>query len=188
MAQIEAVRADHARQRVEVWFQDEARFGQKGTLTRVWAKTGSRPRAVRQTQYDYLYVLAGVCPQSGHSVGLLAPYLDTHIVNQFLAQFAQELTPGVHAVLIWDQAGFHTAKALKVPPNITLMELPPYSPELNPVENLWHYLRSHYWSNRAYPNYESLMQAATHAWRQTCLNPETIKTVCAVPYLESAGK
>jgi transposase len=77
---------------------------------------------------------------------------------------------------------------LKVPPNITLIELPPYSPELNPVENLWHYLRSHYWSNRTYPNYDSLMQAAAHAWRQSCLNPETIKTVCAAPYLQSANK
>ena len=143
---------------------------------------------MRQTQYDYLYVLASVCPQSGQSVGLLAPYLDTHIVNQFLTQFAQELAPGVHAVLIWDQAGFHTAKALKVPTNVSLIELPPYSPELNPVENLWHYLRSHYWSNRAYANYEAPLQAASHAWRETCLNPQTIQTVCSAPHLESAVK
>lgn len=186
MAQIEAIRAAHPQERVEVWFQDEARFGQQGTLTRVWAKTGSRPRAVRQTEYDYLHVLGAVCPDSGQSVGLLAPHLDTGIVNLFLDQFTKELAPSVHAVIIWDQAGYHTAHRLKVPPNVTLVELPPYSPELNPVENLWHYLRSHFWSNRDYENYEALMQAATHAWRRTCLSPETIKTVCAVPYLQSA--
>ncbi len=186
MVQIEAIRKAHPGQRIEVWFQDEARFGQQGTLTRVWAKTGSRPRAVRQTQYDYLYVLGAVCPESGQSVGLLAPYLDTTIVNRFLAQFAQELTPGVHAVLIWDQAGFHTSKALEIPPDVTVIELPPYSPELNPVENLWHYLRSHFWSNRDYKNYDALLQAATHAWRQAALEPETVKTVCAAPYLNSA--
>ena len=90
--------------------------------------------------------------------------------------------------MIWDQAGFHTANALKVPPNVTLIELPPYAPELNPVENLWHYLRSHFWSNRDYDNYDALMQAATHAWRQTALEPETVKTVCAAPYLNSADK
>ncbi len=172
---------------MEVWFQDEARFGQQGTLTRVWAKTGSRPRAVRQTQYDYLYVLGAVCPATGQSVGLLAPYLNTSIVNRFLAQFAQELAPGVHAVMLWDQAGFHTANALKVPPNATLVELPPYSPELNPVENLWNYLRSHFWANRDYQNYDALMDAATHAWRQAALDPETIKSVCAAPYLQSAA-
>lgn len=188
MAQIEAVRAEHPDQRVEVWFQDEARFGQQGTLTRVWAQRGSRPRAVRQTQYDYLYVLGAVCPASGQSVGLMAPYLDTAIVNQFLAQFAKELAPGVHAVMIWDQAGFHTAKALTVPANISLIALPPYSPELNPVENLWHYLRSHYWANRDYKDYAALMDAATDAWRKAALDPDVVKTVCAAPYLESAAK
>ena len=171
---------------MEVWFQDEARFGQQGTLTRVWARRGSRPRAVRQTQYDYLYVLGAVCPASGQSVGLMAPYLDTNIVNQFLAQFSKELLSGAHAVMIWDQAGFHTANALMVPANMTLIELPPYSPELNPVENLWHYLRSHYWSNRDYENYAALMKAATDAWHQAALNPQIIKTVCEAPYLHGA--
>ena len=159
---------------MEVWFQDEARFGQQGTLTRVWAKTGSRPRAVRQTQYDYLYVMGAVCPQSGQSAGLLAPHMNTEVINLFLEQFARELNPGVHAVMIWDQAGFHTANALSVPPTITLIELPPYSSELNPVENLWHYLRSHHWANRHYDDYAAFMNAATHAWRKTALDPEII--------------
>lgn len=152
----------------------------------MWAKTGSRPRAVRQAQFDYLYVLGAVCPATGQSVGLLAPHLDAPIVNQFLAQFARELAPGVHAVMIWDQAGFHTAKAIIVPSTVTLVALPPYSPELNPIENLWHYLRSHFWSNRDYADYNALMDAATHAWRKAALDAPTVKTVCAAPYLHSA--
>jgi transposase len=171
---------------VEVWFEDEARFGQQGTLTRMWAKRGSRPRAVRQTQYDYLYVLGAVCPGSGQSVGLLAPHLDTGVVNVFLDLFARELQPGVHAVMIWDQAGFHTANDLNVPPNITLIELPPYSPELNPIENLWHYLRSHHWSNRSYEDYLHLRQAAVDAWQTTGLNASLLQTVCATPCLQNA--
>jgi len=154
----------------------------------VWAQKGSRPRAVRQTQYDYLYVLGAVCPGTGQSIGLLAPHLDTTIVNQFLEQFAQELNADVHAVLIWDQAGYHTAKALQVPSNVSLIPLPPYSPELNPIENLWHYLRSHYWSNRCHQDYEDLIQAATHAWRHACLDADLMKTVCAAPYLTHADK
>lgn len=173
---------------MEVWFEDEARFGQQGTLTRMWAKRGSRPRAVRQTQYDYLYVLGAVCPASGQSVGLLAPHLDTGVVNVFLDLFARELQPGVHAVMIWDQAGFHTAKALNIPSNITLIALPPYSPELNPAENLWHYLRSHYWSNRDYHDYDALLDAATHAWRQAALDPKIVQSVCAAPYVNCAAK
>ena len=152
----------------------------------MWAKTGSRPRAVRQTQYDYLYVLGAACPQTGQSAGLLAPYLDTNVVNVFLEQFGRELSPGIHAVLVWDQAGFHTAKALQVPPNVTIIELPPYSPELNPIENLWHYLRSHYWSNRSYEDYDALLDAANEAWKDACLNTKIIQSVCAAPYLDSA--
>jgi len=69
-------------------------------------------------------------------------------MNVYLQQFSKELSEDVHAVLIWDKAGFHKSKQVKIPRNITIIHLPPYSPELNPIENLWHYLRGHYWSNR----------------------------------------
>ena len=70
-----------------------------------------------------------------------------------------------------------------MPANVTLITLPPYSPELNPAENLWHYLRSHHWSNRAYADYDAIREAACDAWQITCLAPEIIKSVCAVSYL-----
>jgi transposase len=176
----------HPDKRVEVFFEDEARFGQQGTLTRTWARTGSRPTAVRQTQYDYLWVLTAACPGTGQSIGLISPTLNAKVINLFLAQMSRELAPDVHAVLIWDGAGFHTAGEVKLPANITLLKLPPYSPELNPIENLWHYLRSHHWSNRFYRDYDELFDAATQAWRVVCLNDELIKTVCSAPYLQRA--
>ena len=99
---------DHPNKRVEVWFEDEARFGQKGTLTTVWARRGSRPTAVRQTQYDYLWVIAAACPATGAATGIIMPHLDTDVINVFLEEFSRQLAPDVHAVLIWDGAGFHT--------------------------------------------------------------------------------
>ena len=71
----------------------EARFGQHGTLTRVWARVGSRPPAIRQTQYDYLYVFSAVCPETGEATGLITPHVNTDAMNAFLAQFAAELPP-----------------------------------------------------------------------------------------------
>lgn len=139
---------------------------------------------MKQTRYDYLYVLAAVCPQTGQSVGLLSPELNTGVVNAFFEQFAREVPSHKHVVLLWDGAGYHTSRDLKPPPNLTLIQLPPRSPELNPVENLWHYLRSHCWSNRAYDDYDDLRQAACDAWQRVCLNPDTIRSVCAAPYLE----
>ncbi len=173
------VGAAHPDKRVRVWHQDEARFGQQGTLTRTWAATGSRPAAVRQTQYEYLWALTAACAETGRAAGLMSPHLNAGVVHVFLAQFARELPPDEHALLLWDGAGFHKAKALVVPPNVTVLFLPPYAPELNPVENLWHYLRSHYWSNRLYKTWEDLKAAAAEAWRRVCLVPGLVKTVCA---------
>lgn len=181
---IQAVAEQHPHKRIEIWFQDEARFGQQGTLTRLWARRGSRPPAVRQTQYDYLYVLGAACPETGQSVGLLAPELNTKMVNKFFEQFAAEVDPDVHVVMIWDQAGFHRSHELDVPANVTLIELPPYSPELNPMENLWHYLRAHHWSNRRYADYDELRQAACDAWHESCLEPEIVQSVCHTDYIE----
>ena len=145
----------------------------------MWAKIGSRPRAIRQTQYDYLYVFSAVCPETGDASGLICPQVNTQTMNAFLQQFSGELPPGTHAAMVLDRAGWHVAKGLQIPANVTLIHLPPKSPELNPAENLWHYLRSHHWSNRLYKTWDDLQAAATDAWRRVCLVPELIKTVCA---------
>lgn len=181
--QIEAIAEAHRGERVEVFFEDEARFGQQGTITRVWAPRGSRPRAVRQTQYTYLFVLVAVCAATGAVSALVMPELNAAVVNLFLQQFARERPAGVHAVLIWDGAGYHTAGSLAVPANVSLILLPPYSPELNPVENLWHFLRSHDWSNRVYGGYDELKVEAVRSLCRVCLDAERMKTVCAADYI-----
>lgn len=145
---------------------------------------GSRPRALRQTKYEWLYVIGAVCPQTGQSVGLLSPMINTDMMSSFFEQFAAEVSSNIHVVMVWDQAGFHTSKNLKIPANVTIVPLPPYSPELNPVENLWHYLRSHYWSNRIYADYDALRIAACDAWQQVCLEPAMLRSICHCPYIE----
>ena len=152
--QIDAIAEAHPEEEVRVYFEDEARFGTQGTITRVWAPKGSRPRAVRQNGREWLYVLMAVCASTGAASALIMPELNAGVLNLFLEQFSRELPAGVHAVLIWDGAGYHTSGELVVPANVSLIQLPPYSPELNPVENLWHYLRAHHWSNRVYEGYQ----------------------------------
>ena len=183
---LQMIAAAQPTKRLRIYFQDESRFGQQGTTTNVWAPKGSRPTAIRQTEYQYLWVLGAVCPETGHAEGLLSPQLNTKIVNEFLAQFARTIPADVHAVMLWDGAGFHASKQLRVPDNVTVVTLPPYSPELNPIENLWHFLKSHFWSNRAYDDYDALEDAAVAAWRKAALDAELMKTVCAAPYLERA--
>lgn len=140
---------------------------------------------MRQTQYQYLYVVGAACPETGQAEGLISPYLNTDVINIFLEQFAATLPRNIQAVLVWDGAGYHHARRLRVPDQITLMFLPPYSPELNPIENLWHYLKSHHWSNRVYPDYDALVDAACEAWQKVCLIPENLKSICAANYASS---
>src|SRR3954464_3067608 len=182
--QIDAIAEQHPDREVRVYFEDEARFGTQGTITRVWARKGSRPRAVRQNGREWLYVLMAVCVGTGAASALIMPELNTGVLNLFLEQFARELPAGVHAVLIWDGAGYHTGGELVVPSNVSLIHLPPYSPELNPVENLWHYMRAHHWSNRRYRDYNELQDEAVRSLCAVCEDPETIKTVCNAPYLQ----
>ena len=106
----------------------------QGTPTRMWASRGSRPTAVRQTRYEWVYLYAAVEPATGVSVALQAPLANTGTMNVFLKMLSEELPHNDHAVLIMHQAGWHTSRALKLPENITTLLLPPYSPELNPVE------------------------------------------------------
>lgn len=167
--------------KTRVFFTDEARFGQQGTLTNVWARKGSRPTAVKQTRYEWVYLYAAVEPTTGDSVALLLPVVNIEGFDMFLKELSAKLQPDEHAVLIMDQAGWHTSPRVKLPDNITVLLLPPYSPELNPIENLWHYIKSHYLSNRAYEDYEALLDAGQAAWRS--LTPDIIKSVCRCEYL-----
>ena len=91
----------------------------------------------------------------------------------------------MQVVLILDRAGWHTSKRLKVPSNITLLHLPSYSPELNPMEVLWLWLKSHCLCNRVYEDLDHLYRAGTQAWNS--LTPDRIKTVCRSGYMERAN-
>jgi transposase len=181
--QIDAIAAQHPDREVRVDFEDEARFGTQGTITRVWAPRGSRPRAVRQNGREWLYVLVAVCASTGAASALVMPELNAGVLNLFLEQFSRELPAGVHAVLIWDGAGYHTSGDLVVPANVSLIQLPPYSPELNPVENLWHYLRAHHWSNREYEGYRGLEREAVRSLCAVCSDASKLQTICNADYV-----
>lgn len=175
------MREAHPDQEVQVWFQDEARFGQQGTTTRLWARKGSRPWAIKQCKYKWLYLYDAVCPQTGNSAAMIAPWVSVEVMNVHLRWIGESVGPGVHIVLVLDRAGWHVSRRLRVPPNITLYHLPPYSPELNPVENKWGYMRSHFLSNRALADHEHMYHAATDAFN--AMTPERNRSVCRVPWL-----
>ena len=142
---------------IEVWFQDEARVGQQGTLTRIWARRGTRPRAPRDRRYAWAYLFGAVCPERAIGAGLVLPHANAEAMSLHLAEISRHVAQGAHAVLVLDGAGWHGAADLAIPDNLTLLPLPPYSPELNPVENVWQYLRQNQLSLRVWPDYEAIV-------------------------------
>ena len=149
--QLERVQAEQARgKRVEVWFADGARIGQKNSLTRVWAQTGSRPPAPKDLGFASAYLFGAVCPSQAKAASLIMPVCNTLAMNHHLREISSQIAADGHAVVILDGAGWHRSQGLVVPGNITLLALPPYSPELHPVERVWHYLRSRWRANSVF--------------------------------------
>ena len=180
------MQAAHPDKQVQVWFQDEARFGQQGTNSRVWADTGSRPRAPRQTEYRYVYLFGAVCPETGESNAWLMPVANTEAMNAQLSHLSRQLAPEVHALMVLDQAGWHQSAALAVPDNLTLLPLPPRAPELNPPERIWRELRQRHLSNRVYADQTALDDAVAAAWNAVADDPERLKRLCDFPWIKAA--
>jgi hypothetical protein len=157
--------------------QDEARVGQQGTLTRVWAKRGSRPPAPRDQRRIWAYILGAACPARREAVGVVLPFLNARSVSVHLDLIGRKVAAGAHAVLLLDGAGFHIAKDLAIPGNMSLMKIPPYSPELNSMENVWEYLRGNKLSNTVYETYEEIVSSCCEAWNFFADDPERIASV-----------
>ena len=114
-----------------MWFQDEMRVGQKNGQVYQSAKKGSRPRQPKDQRYENAYLFGAVCAARGAGAALVMPRADSEAMQKHLEEIAREVAPGAHAIVILDQAGWHTTGKLKIPENLTLAPLPPASPELN---------------------------------------------------------
>jgi len=148
---------------LEVWFQDEARGGQQGTLTRVWARRGTRPRAVRDTRYEWSHIFGAVCPGRAATAALVLPCVNTEAMNLHMAEIARPVAPGAHALLVLD--------------NITLPPLPPYAPELNPVENVWQFLRANKLAITVFDGYSEIVDKCCEAWNFFSVDSERITSI-----------
>jgi transposase len=125
----------------------------------------------------WTYIFGAICPKKGKGAGLVLPYCDTGAMQDHLAEISQTVDDGSHAVLILDQAGWHVTPKLKVPDNITLLFLPPRSPELNPVENVWQYMRDNWRSNRIFKDYDDIVQHRCAAWNKLVDQPWKIMSI-----------
>ncbi len=162
---------------IEIWFQDEARVGQKNKLTRRWARRGTRPSAPKDQRTKSVYIFGAICPELGKGAGLVLPFCNTETMSLHLAEISLAIAPGAHAVVLVDQAGWHMTDKLVVPGNITLIPLPAKCPELNPVENIWQFMRENWLSNRIFTSHDNIIDHCCEAWNKLINQPWRIMTI-----------
>lgn len=149
----------------KVFFFDEGRFGLQATMTRVWAEKG-KPLEVKVKQgYESFYSYSAVSPNSGEPFSLFLPEVNTEMMNLYLEELSKEYFDN-NLLLIMDRAGWHRSNSLIIPKNIKLTFLSPYSPELNPVEKLWQWLRKEIIHNNLFNTVEKLMDDLSTEYRR----------------------
>ena len=128
-------------------------------------------------------MFGAVCPERGIGAGLVLPYANADAMTRHLAEISKQVAPGAHAVAVLDGAGWHKLGAkLHGPENVTLLPLPPYSPELNPVELIWQFLRQNRLSNRVFDGYDAIVDACCVAWNALIATPERIASIATRPW------
>lgn len=179
--ELDKIKQQYPDKKIEVWLQDEARVGQHGTLARIWAKTGSRPRSLRDFRFQSAYIFSAICPSAQKASALIFTSVGAQEMSLHLQEISKQASSDTHIVMIMDRAPWHTS--VVVPNNMTIIYLPPYSPELNPVEQVWDYLRSNYFSNRCYEGIEEIFEACCEAWTLFSAQPGLITSIGTRPWI-----
>jgi transposase len=164
--------------KVDIWFEDESRVGQKGTLIRISAKKGKRPRVVRQQQYTNTYIIGSVCHGQNITEAIISPHCNSDAMHHHLQQISRITKPEYFAVVVMDQASWHTTENIYDLPNVAALFLPASSPELNPMEQVWKWIKDHFLSNRVFDGYEDIEKSCCDAWNIFAKSKDLFESMC----------
>jgi transposase len=134
---------------------------------------------VKQQQFEYGYLFGAVCPSTGKTEALISPIVNKEMMTEHLKQISEATQDSRHAVVIVDGAGWHTMDTAAPFDNVTLIKLPPYSPELNPIEQVWQWLRDRCLSNRTFSGFDDIVEQLSRAWNTFIFDKERVKNLCA---------
>ena len=182
-SELASIQKLHPDKHVEVWFQDEARVGQHGRLTRIWGERGKRIRIPKDMRFTYTYIYGAICPERDTGEAIVIDQVSKEAMEKHIQAVSKTIPSNHHGVIVMDKAPWH--RSLKVPENVTIVHLPSYSPELNPSENVWEYLKNNFLSNRVFNTMEDIMDACCNAWLQLTNEPDRIRSIAFrewIPY------
>ena len=141
-----------------------------------------RPRGLRDLRHQAVYLFGAVCPERDAEVALVLPNVGAAAMQAMLDELSTAVAPDAHAVVLMDRAGWHIAKNLAVPANLTPLFLPAYSPELNAIERVWLYLRERFLSHRLWPSYDAILDACCAAWKALLDEAGRIRSLCSLEW------
>ena len=167
---------------LRIMFADEARFGRMNRPRPCWAPIGTRPEVAAQMIREYIYLYGAVAPKDGTCVYLIMPTSNTECFQAFLDVLARKFARQ-DILLVLDGAPNHRSGDLAVPDNITLLYLPPYSPELNPKENLWDEIREKIFKNYALKSIDAVRAKLKQAILYIERNPKLVQSITSFPYI-----
>jgi transposase len=170
---------------IKLMYQDEARFGRISDVRRCWAPKPVRPLCQAMLTHEYTYVYGAIDACTGQLESLILPQVNTNCMQMFLDEVSKRY-PDERIVMVIDGAGWHRSHALKAPENIYLLKLPPYAPELNPIEHVWDELREKYFHNRVFDSLGALELHLMKALRELEANPNRLCSIVAWPWIMEA--
>ena len=170
---------------IKLFFQDESRFGRISQTIGCWAPVGHRPVVPSQIVREYTYAYTAACPSDGETVSLILPDMTTECLNLFLEELASRY-PDHHIILVMDGAASHRGKDRMIPENISIIPLPPYSPELNPVENFWKELKKQGFYNRVFSSLNEVEDQLEAMLKCFYDQPQLVQSIVGYPWILSA--
>lgn len=166
-------------------FQDEARFGRISDVRRCWAPKPLRPICQCMLTHEYTYAYGAVDASTGQLDSLILPHVNTDCMQLFLNEVSAR-HPEERIVMVIDGAGWHRSVALKAPENIYLLKLPPYAPELNPIEHVWDELREKFFHNRVFKSLDALENHLVLGLKALEENPSNVRSIVSWPWIMAA--
>lgn len=168
---------------LKLFFEDEGRFGRSNIISRCWSPKGYRSTVQKQIVRQYTYAYASVCPETGENHSLVLSGSSTDVMNYYVNDLS-EYYKHYRIILCTDNAGWHKSSGLEVPENIVFLYLPPYSPQLNPVEHLWDYIRERKgFNNIIFNSIDDVIDTLSDALKEIGDEKEIIKSLCNYHWL-----
>ena len=133
---------------------------------------------MKQQQFEYGYLFGAVCPSTGQTEAIITPFVNKEAMTLHLKQISQATPTGRHALVVIDGAGWHTMDTAQPFDNLSLLKLPPYSPELNPIEQVWQWLRQRCLSNRTFSGFDDIVEQVSMAWNSFISDRNRVKSLC----------